>query len=319
MLRVIRPGLQATLQGSPRIGARQFGLPYSGPADALSMALANRLLDNAQDATCLEITYGGFAAAIEDDCSIAITGAVDQNSVSGRSVAAHETLNLRRGDELEISPPQHGARTYLAIGSGFRAKTEFGSTSTYLPAGFGGLDGRALEAGDVLQPCGQARSSNTRKTPHAIRPNFAGSFAIRACTSAETGLLHPLSLKALFNETFIAGRQGTRMGVSLTGHKLDLESDGLMKSAPVFPGTIQCPSSGMPIVLLCDAQTTGGYPRIAVIARCDRHLLGQIRPGDSIRLLPRTPGAAAQDHAEKQALLNNWLGTSDQIGGGCLY
>ena len=319
MIRVLRPGLQATLQGSPRIGTRQFGLPYSGPADALSMALANRLVNNTQDATGAEITYGGFIAAIEEDCSIAITGAVDAISVSGRSVAAHETLNLRRGDELEISPPQHGARTYLAIRSGFQAKTEFGSTSTYLPAGFGGHHGRALEAGDVLRPCGGPHSDATLQTPHTVRPIYTGNFALRACTSAETGLLHPDSLRALFNETFIAGRQGTRMGVSLTAHKLNLESDGLMKSAPVFPGTIQCPSSGVPIVLLCDAQTTGGYPRIAAIARCDRHLLGQIRPGNSIRLLQRTPSAAAQDHAEKQALLNDWLGMPDQTDRGCLY
>jgi len=319
MLRVISPGLQTTLQGSPRIGTRQFGIPYSGPADAVSMALANRLVENPLNATCLEITYGGFAATIEDDCMLAIAGAIDRISVSGRAVAAHETLHLRRGDELEMSPPVHGARAYLAIRSGFEAQTEFGSTSTYLPAGFGGHQGRALQVADILRPCGKAQSDAILQTPQSLRPTFTGSFALRACASAETDLLHPQSLNALFNETFIAGRQGTRMGVSLTGHTLSLDSHGLMKSAPVFPGTIQCPSSGIPIVLLCDAQTTGGYPRIAVIARCDRHLLGQIRPGASIRLLARSIEDAAQDHANKQSLLDAWLGTSDQTGVGCLY
>lgn len=319
MLRVISPGLQSTLQGSPRVGTRHFGVPYSGPADAVSMALANRLVENPHNATCLEITYGGFAATIEDDCTLAITGAVDRISVSGRALAAHETLQLRRGDELEVSPPVHGARAYLAIRSGFEAKTEFGSTSTYLPAGFGGHNGRALRGTDILCPSGKAQWDEILQTPQSLQPVFTGNFALRTCISAETNLLRPQSLKALFSETFIAGRQGTRMGVSLIGHILDLDSDGLMKSAPVFPGTIQCPPSGIPIILLCDAQTTGGYPRIAAIARCDRHLLGQIRPGDSIRLLERTPGAAAQDHANKQALLNAWLGRPDPIGGECLY
>ena len=319
MLRVIRPGLQSTLQGSPRIGTRHFGIPYSGPADAVSMALANRLVGNPQDATCLEITYGGFAASIEDAGSIAITGAVDRNLINGQSAAAHETLTLQPGDTLEISPPRDGARTYLAIRSGFQAKTEFGSTSTYLPAGFGGHEGRALIADDTLAPCGDARLDAILQTPLSLRPTLTGHFALRACTSAETDLLAPQSLKALFGDTFIAGRQGTRMGVALTGHRLGLESDGMMKSAPVFPGTIQCPTSGEPILLLCDAQTTGGYPRIASIARCDRHLLGQIRPGDSIRLLQRSLEAAAQDHAEKQQLLDEWLGAPGKTGIGCLY
>ena len=319
MLRVTNPGLQATLQGRPRIGSRQFGIPYSGPADAVSMALANRLVGNPLDATCLEITYGGFSASIEQTCTLAIAGAVDQISAHGRPASAHETLTLQRGERLEISPPKHGARTYLAIGSGFQARFEFGSTSTYLPAGFGGYNGRALKAGDVLNPNGPAQVEKTLQTPQAVRPSFTSSFALRACVSAETDRLSAASLKTLFNKTFLAGRQGTRMGVSLTGHTLELDSDGLMKSAPVFPGTIQCPASGEPIVLLCDAQTTGGYPRIAAIARCDRHLLGQIRPGDGIRLLRRTPQAAAKDHAEKQKLLDDWLVGADDVGGSYLY
>lgn len=319
MLRIIRPGLQATLQGAPRIGTRQFGIPYSGPADSVSMALANRLVGNSQNETCLEITYGGFTASVDDDCALAITGAVDEITVSGQSTAAHQTQHLCRGDVLEISPPQYGARAYLAIRSGFQANFEFGSSSTYLPAGFGGHDGRALLAEDILAPCGDSHFDAILQTPQSVRPTFTGSFALRSCTSAEARLLAPQSLKSLFSETFIAGRQGTRMGVSLTGHRLDLDSDGMMKSAPVFPGTIQCPSSGEPILLLCDAQTTGGYPRIASIARCDRHLLGQIRPGNSIRLLQRSPEAAAKDYVEKQRLLEGWLGAPDQKGIGCLY
>lgn len=283
------------------------------------MALANRLVGNPLDETCVEITYGGFHASIEQNCALAIAGAVDQSNETGRPLPAHETVNLRRGDTLEISPPAHGARTYLAIRSGFQANNAFGSTSTYLPAGFGGYDGRALKVGDVLKPGGAARFDETLRTPQSVRPSFTGRFALRACISAETDLLHPASVKELFNETFIAGRQGTRMGVSLTGHTLESDSDGLMKSAPVFPGTIQCPASGVPIVLLCDAQTTGGYPRIAAIARCDRHLLGQIRPGDAIRLLQRTPQAAANDYAEKQELLDAWLTGSGETGGAYLY
>lgn len=296
MLRVIKPGLQTTLQGAPRTGTRHLGLPYAGPADPLSMALANRLVDNDLHETCAEITYGGFEARIEHDCTMAITGAHGAVFVSGRAVPAHTTLHLGADDTLTIAPPECGARAYLAVRSGFQAIDAFGATSTYLPAEFGGHDGRALRTGDVLLANGASRSDARLETPHHLRPTFSRAFALRACLSAEANLLSTADIDTLFGKGFSAGRQATRMGVSLTGHKLSPRSDGQMKSAPVFPGTIQCPPSGTPVVLLCDAQTTGGYPRLASIARCDRHLLGQIRPGDQVQLLKRSPDEARKDH-----------------------
>ena len=307
MLRILKAGLQSTLQGAPRLGHRHLGIPYAGPADPLSMALANRLVCNAREATCVEIMFGGFEAEIEDDCAVAVTGAADHLSVSGEERAPHSTWRLRRGDTVKIDPPQAGSRTYLAIHSGFKAEVLFGSESTYLPAAFGGYEGRALQAGDVLAANGAAAITKTLQTPEVLRPTFTHAFALRTCSSGESDLLAPEALSALFEETFTAGRQATRMGLSLEGHPLSVASDGKMKSAPVFPGTIQCPPSGTPIVLLCDAQTTGGYPRIASIARCDRHLLGQIRPGDQVRLLKRAAEAALTEYAEKQAILDGWL------------
>lgn len=307
MLIVTKPGLQTTLQGAPRIGHRHFGLPYAGPADPLSQALANRLVDNALTATALEITYGGFEAELAASCSLAVTGAHGQILVSGQAVHAHTTLHLKTGDRLEICPPEHGMRAYLAIHSGFQAETAFGSSSTYLPAQLGGLAGRTVKAGDRLAPMGRAVAAGLFQTPQAYRPTFSNAVALRACASAETDLLTRQDRQTLFTETFIAGRQATRMGVAMTGHSVIPNSDGQMKSAPVFPGTIQGPPSGTPVLLLCDAQTTGGYPRIASIARCDRHLLGQIRPGDHIQLLERTPEDALRDFVDKQSLLRDWL------------
>ncbi|MEC7291533.1 MAG: biotin-dependent carboxyltransferase family protein [Pseudomonadota bacterium] len=307
MLRVIKPGLQSTLQGAPRLGFRYLGVPHAGPADPLSMALANRLVGNARDETCLEITYGGFEGQVDAACTIALTGACGAISVSGRTAGAHTSLHLREGDTIAIAPPEMGARAYLAIHSGFHAETAFASASTYLPAGFGGFKGRALRSGDVLRSNAGAQTRLTLSTPEHLRPVFSRAFAVRACPSAEAHLLSDADLDCLFCEGFTAGRQATRMGIALTGSSVSTRSDGQMKSAPVFPGTVQCPPSGTPVVLLCDAQTTGGYPRIANIARCDRHLLGQIRPGDQLQLLKRTPEAARKEYAEKQELVNAWL------------
>ncbi|MCH9752855.1 MAG: biotin-dependent carboxyltransferase family protein [Alphaproteobacteria bacterium] len=307
MLVVTKPGLQSTLQAAPRIGYRHFGVPYAGPADELSHALANRLVGNTATTPALEITFGGFEAEVETECSIAVTGAYDQIHISGQTAPAHTTLHLKSGDRIEISPVTRGTRTYLAIATGFQADEDFGSKSTYLPAQLGGLDGRALKAGDRLKSVGSPVLRETLETPVSHRPVFAHAVALRACASAETDLLDEADRKSLFEDTFTAGRQATRMGVTLTGRTLSPMSDGQMKSAPVFPGTIQCPPSGTPVVLLCDAQTTGGYPRIGHIARCDRHLLGQIRPGDQIKLLQRRPEDALRDYAEKRKFLDTWL------------
>lgn len=296
------------VQASPRDGYRHFAVPAAGPADSLSLALANRLVGNALGAPALEITYGGFDARATVPCAIAVTGAAQVVSVSGANSRAHETLHLRAGDTITLSMPRAGARSYLAVAGGVDADTVMGSASTYLPAGFGGKKGRALEVGDEIGFAAPAGQPPVLRTPETCRPVLTGRYAVRACPSAETGALSEASQKALFSGVFTAGRQASRMGLSLEGNRMDVQTDGMMKSAPVFPGTVQCPGSGTPIVLLCDAHTTGGYPRIAQIARCDRHLLGQVRPGERIRLLHRTPENAAGDHARKTALLANWLG-----------
>ena len=271
------------------------------------MALANRLVGNNLEETSLEITYGGFEATTEQACAVAIAGAADQVLVSGKSAPTHETLHLNAGDQVSIAPFARGARAYLSVRSGFSARAQFGATSTYLPGRFGGHEGRALRAGDRVEVKGPAAGIMERQTPLDLRPAFEGKFALRATTSAETKLLSNAARDLLFNTTFSAGRQGTRMGITLEGQTIVPDSDGKMESVPVFPGTIQSPPSGRPVILLCDAQTTGGYPRIASIARCDQHLLGQVRPGDAVRLLFRAHDQALSDDLDKRALLDAWL------------
>ena len=307
MLKVVSSGIQTTLQGKYRVGFRHLGVPYSGPADPLSMAIANRLVGNSSFATSLEITFGGFVADVETPCTIAVTGAGGDVLINDENKPHHETLQLNAGDRLDVPQATTGMRIYLSIHGGFTADTLFGSTSTYLPAGFGGLGGRAVNAGDVLEASARGQFDQTLSSPTDLVQVFSNSFALRTCESAETKLLTQDSLERLFQRPFIAGRQATRMGLSLESEPLRLNSDGLMKSTAVFPGTIQCPQSGTPIALLCDAQTTGGYPRVAHIARCDRHLLGQVRPGDKIQLLHRSHDAAARELEEKTNLLRSWI------------
>lgn len=311
MLCVLKPGMQSTLQGNPRTGQRHLGVPYSGPADPVSMALANRLVGNTPTETALEITLGDFTVETMKPCSVALTGTQGDLTVNGSLQAFHRTLHLKPGDILDLRPPPMGMRSYLAIRSGFVASAFLESASTYLPAGFGGFEGRALKAGDKLQAVNDTVTTEELTTPEMLRFPIGDGFALRACPSAETHLLSEGAQVRLFGNLFKIGIQATRMGLTLEGQAIIPASDGMMKSAPVFPGTVQGPPSGQPIMLLSDAQTTGGYPRIAHIIRADRHLLGQLRPGDFVRLDKTSPDEALELYRKQAARFGNWVNTSE--------
>jgi biotin-dependent carboxylase-like uncharacterized protein len=308
---VIKPGLQSTIQSRPRVGLRHQGVPAGGAADPLSLALANRLLGNAWDAPALEATLLGPTLRFECECAFAVTGAVAVVTLNGDRIEAHESRIARAGDELAIGAAEIGARIYLAVTGGFAADEVLGSSSTNLQAGFGGLQGRALLAGDVLR-CDSVVVESAA-TPDEFRLPMSSSWALRACIASETDLLDDRSLDYLFNSNWTVARRADRMGVRLEGPGLAVSSDGRMPSAGVIPGTIQCPEDGSPYVLSVDAGTVGGYPRIAQVARVDRHVLGQLRPGDHVRLLRREPDDAVTELRAKLAYWREWLPDIDEV------
>lgn len=302
---VISPGLQTTLQSSPRTGQRHLGIPANGAADPLSLAMANKLVGNAWDATAIEATLLGPTLCFESDCSFAITGARAKITLNGKVQAPHTTLFARAGDELAIGGSEEGARNYIAVAGGLDADRVLGSTSTNLQAGFGGLHGRVLQAADVLE---FTTADATRlRTPKRFRLQMTASWAVHACASPETDLLDAESLANLFDSNWTVCRRADRMGLRLEGPTLKIDSDGRMPSAGVVPGTIQCPEDGAPFVLAADAGTVGGYPRIAQVARADRHVLGQLRPGDRLRLLRREPDDAIAVLRAKIDYWQEWL------------
>ncbi|MCI4644472.1 MAG: biotin-dependent carboxyltransferase family protein [Hyphomonadaceae bacterium] len=304
---VSKPGLQTTLQGALRRGYRHMGVPWAGPADPLSMALANRLVGNGAEANALEITLGGFSSEVTSENWIALTGAPAPAKLNGQAVPYHHTLHVKTGDRLELGAPARGVRTYLAIAGGFEAERDLGSGSTYLPAQLGGYQGRALQAGDTLKSQNAVEEPALLSTPADHRPHIGNSHTLRATHSAETDTLSAESQAALFDTDWTASRAASRMGVRLEGPKLTLDSDGQMPSAPVLPGLVQCAEDGQPILLMSDGQTTGGYPRIAAVLSCDLHLMGQIRPGDRVRFLARDWASVAEENHRKAIFLREWL------------
>ena len=299
-LHVLKPGLQTTIQGEPRRGFRQLGIPAAGPADPLSLALANRLLGNPLLANGLEVTLSGARFGVDVRTVVAVTGADVDVAVNREARGMHEAIEVRAGDELAIGGAKSGARSYVAVCGGIAGDTMLGSASTYIPAGLGGHGGRALLKGDELA-CAASASAADASTPQRYRPGREIGAALRACSVDGDGS------GPLFEQQWQVSSRADRMGIQLDGKPIAGMDTGRLPSVPVFPGCVQCPPDGAPFLLSVDAQTTGGYARLAQVIRADRHVIGQLRPGDSLRFLPRTPAEAVAELRTKIDYWAEWL------------
>lgn len=293
-LEIIEPGLMTLVQSSPYRGTRHLGMPLAGAADPVAMALANWLAGNGPEAAALETAYAALALKAHEDVAIGIQGAATEVEVNAQTVSTEQTLELQRGDVLKIPPPVGGCRTYIAMSGGIREHV----TSTYTPARLGGIDGLSVPIGTMFRA--GASFGEPRTLPANYRLHHSSDFLMRVVAGAESEWL---DMSGLLDEIRTIGRRSDRIGLELEGSPLRLTRDTPIDSSAVFPGTIQCPPSGQPFLLGPDAQTTGGYPRIAQVIRADRHLIGQLRARARVRLQPIEPEEARRLYRSKIALL----------------
>jgi len=300
-LLIIDPGVQCTVQAAVRSGYRHAGVPYSGPADPLSMALANRLVGQAASASCLEVSYGPAFFRFEAPMQFAVTGAPVNVRLKGEAREMHTTLSAESGDLLEFGAANAGARVYLAVSGEIQVDAFLGSRSTYLPAGFGGHKGRALAKRDRLT-IGNVRGVPEFRTPDALRLPLSHSYALRAVPGPDFS-----SAEDFRTSVYHLSHRLNRMGAELEGPFPALANAGLKPSSAVLPGALQVTPQGRGYLLLPDGQTTGGYPHLLQVIRADRHLLGQLRPGDNLRFLLRSQAEAEAALRAKQALIGAWV------------
>ncbi len=278
---ITMPGLMTTLQDLGRPGLRHLGVPLSGAADPLSLALANAAAGNAPGTTGLECTLKGPSLRFRSEAAFALGGADMNATLNGEPLDLYTLHHAKNEDKLVIGAARTGARAYIAFSGGLKGEDFLGSRSTYISAALGGHEGRALISGDEIFSA-ELPAAAPRDIPKALRPNLAHDFFLRALPGPEALQLSEGSLASFFSAAWTVGRRADRMGLQLEGKTLPLEEAAPMASSPVFPGTVQCPPDGASFLLLCDAQTVGGYPRIAQLIAADLHLTGQLRPGDRV-------------------------------------
>ncbi|MBJ2155495.1 biotin-dependent carboxyltransferase family protein [Variovorax sp. IB41] len=316
MIVVQKPGLLASVQDLGRHGHRQLGICPGGALDVLALTLANRLVGNADSAAGLELTMGGCELRFETDTRIALAGDDFGAQLDGVPlwpcwsvpVAAGQVLKLQGANASGAK--KAGLRSWLAIAGGIDVTPVLGSRSTDLKAGFGGHEGRALRKGDKL-PLGASRLDAAQRTrkPFGLRgpdwgPDEAdAAIALRVLPGPEFELFTLAAREVLWGDRWRITSQSNRMGSRLAGTELKRKRAGDMLSSGVIPGTIQVPPSGQPIILMGDAQTTGGYPRIGVVIRADLWKLAQAPLNGKLRLVQVDIAGSLAAWAEQQRYL----------------
>jgi biotin-dependent carboxylase-like uncharacterized protein len=295
-VRVLKAGLLTTVQDRGRHGLRHLGVGPGGAMDPVAFELANALAGNRGDEAALEITLAGPELLFEEEALVALCGARIERLPCDRPFLAGA------GTRLAIGRAASGSRAYLAVAGGIAVAPVLGSRATSLAGRFGGLEGRALRAGDVL-PLSEGSSLEAKAKFEKLAPRATvrgelrtvrwsapaltlperGPLTVHAMPGRHWPLFDAASRRAFFESEWRVSPDSNRMGYRLVGPRLARERGGELLSEPTCLGTVQVPADGTPIALMADHQTTGGYPKIAEIAGADAARLAQLAPGGTLR------------------------------------
>jgi antagonist of KipI len=282
---VLAGGLQTSIQDNGRFGYRHLGVGTAGALDGYSLRVGNLLVGNRKNSAALEIVLSGPRLRFNRATRIAITGADIDAQADGIAIPGWRPVDLPAGCELTLGACRRGARAYLTFAGGLHVPAILGSASTDLRAGFGGLAGRCVAAGDSLSLDSETVATASAPTIASwwLDPqpdlDFNQPTPIRVLPGRDA-LEPPTQLCA---DSYRVSAQSNRQGLRLQGAALTIADRRERLSEPVAPGTVQLPPDGQPIVLLAEAQTIGGYPRIGHVVSADLPRLAQLRPGDNLR------------------------------------
>ncbi len=313
LIEVSQPGFGTTVQDRGRHGHRHEGVPLAGWLDPPLADAANALVGNPPGAAVLELRGQGTVLTVRrGPVRVALTGAITaQHHRANGSVhplLPWQSATLQTDDQLQLGRASTGC-AYLALAGGCLVEPQLGSRSSYGRAGLRGLLGRPLQAGDLL-PCLQWSTADVREW-RAAAPTTSESGPIRVVLGPQQDHFSPQEVQRFLTQAWQASSAQDRMGMRLQGQALthldaaaaDIVSDG------TTPGAIQVPANGLPIVLLADSQTVGGYPKIATVIRADLPRLAHALPATTLQFEAVTLQQAGAALRQQQADWANWLTT----------
>ncbi|SDM96160.1 biotin-dependent carboxylase uncharacterized domain-containing protein [Cryobacterium flavum] len=288
---ILEPGLSTTVQDQGRIGYYRFGIPQGGSMDQYSATLANRLVGNTAREAVLECTYIGPKLISTTDAIIAVTGAPVDVFVNGELVPEYERLELLAGNELKFGVIKGGTKYFIAVHGGIDVPEVLGSRSTYPIGAIGGVDGRALAAGDLV-PVGAAIDNGLPALQFIEiedRPAFSKDVTVRVMLGLYDHLLSHTGLDSLLNSEWVLTPVADRMGLRYSGPGVEWKDREQPFGAGQDPsnivdagyavGSIQIPGGTQPIILHRDAVSGGGYAMVATVISADMDLVARCSPG----------------------------------------
>jgi allophanate hydrolase len=307
-LEIETPGVLASIQDLGRHGSRRFGVPTSGALEPSWLRIANVLAGAREDQGALEFFLAGPVVRARDgEVRVGIAGELVAELERGgkrRAIGSWRSVTLRPGDVLRLGPPRPAKVGYLAV-RGLAVAPVLGSVSTYVRGAFGGLEGRPLRRGDVLETT--AAADGPELTLPAAPERHAALF--RAVAGPQDDHFEPRAVATFFEQEYLVTNASDRMGMRLEGPRLAhvTASRAEIVSDAIVPGSVQVPGNGLPIVLLADGQTIGGYPKIATIASADLPRLAVLPPGSRVRFarasVEEAEALAREREVEVRALL----------------
>ena len=296
------------MQDRGRYGFQRYGVPASGALDSFALRAANLLAGNDDGEAGLEMTVLGPRVRFGADTWFAIAGADLAPMLDGQPVPNWRRVRASAGSVLSFQGARDGMRAYLAVAGGIDVPRLMGSRSTYLKGEFGGLGGRPLRAGDTLETLGGPNGNEFDEVelPESFTiPAYGHDHRIRVVLGPQSGAFTEAGVEMLLGSEYKVSVQSDRMGYRLDGPAIEHVAGPDIVSDGTSLGAVQVPGNGLPIVLLADRGTTGGYAKIATVVSVDIGRIAQAMPGDAIRFEEVSVAEAHAILAEQEAALRD--------------
>ncbi|MGM9549099.1 MAG: biotin-dependent carboxyltransferase family protein [Faecousia sp.] len=299
-LTILSPGPLSTIQDEGRFGAMAMGFSPGGAMDINAMRVANLLVGNAPGVGVIEMTMMGITARFDCDSVISLTGADMSPRLGAKPIERYRAIAVHAGDTLCMNAAQHGMRTYLAVAGGFDLPVVMGSVSTNLKCALGGFQGRKLQKGDEL-PLNQSLPPSVFVDRRlAVPDRYADDITLRVLLGPQEDAFTERGIAAFLSGEYTVTDQTDRMGIRLSGAKIESRHGVDILSDGIVTGSVQIPASGTPIIMMADRQTTGGYAKIATVISADLSRAAQARPGTRIHFAQVTQREAVRLRREEE-------------------
>lgn len=323
MIDIIQTGPFNTVQDLGRPGFRNVGVTSCGAMDPLALKIGNALIGNDIGHAAIEVQTFPFKLRFASATTFAVTGAICGAQLDGQAVHPWGAMTAQAGQVLELGQPKSGCRAYICLQGGIDVVPVMGSRSTSLRGGFGGNEGRFLATGDQLQ-LGAADAAVILPAEglavvdpaHALGDLYPqvedGVLPIRAISAGEHSLFGE-DAERFWSQIWKISSQSDRTGYRLNGEAIKPLTAVEMRSHGVVPGVVQVPPGGEPIIQMADANTAGGYPKIAGVIEADLWRLGQARIGTRLRFMRVTHRQAVEVEKGLAAFVDDVARTSRMV------